>query len=153
MSADQRLADLGIALPSPPMPVASYVPFKLHGGLLYLSGMIPVQDGQPLATGHLGGSVSLETGVECARLCTLNALAWCRQALGSLALISGVIRVRGFVACTPHFAEHPKVLNGCSDLLVEVFGEVGRHTRAAVGAPSLPLNVPVEIDFIFAVER
>lgn len=144
---------MGITLPSPPMPVASYVPYKLHGGLLYLSGMIPVKDGQPLATGHLGGSVSLETGVECARLCTLNALAWCRQALGSLDQIAGVVRVRGFVACTAEFGDQPKVLNGCSDLLVEVLGAAGKHTRAAVGAPSLPLNVPVEIDFIFAVEQ
>jgi enamine deaminase RidA (YjgF/YER057c/UK114 family) len=163
----ERLEQLGIELPQLAAPVANYVPYRFHSPLhhikvnepmtfphgnvlLYTSGMIPADGGVPLRTGKLGAEVSLEDGQLCARLCALNAIAWAKQALnGNLDAIAGVLQVRGFVACTPDFYDHPKVLNGCSDLLVEVFGERGKHTRAAVGCPSLPLNVPVEVDLIF----
>ena len=153
MSVSERLAGLGLRLPAPAAPVANYLPYKLAGSMLYLSGMIPLLDGEPYRTGRLGAGVSLEEGIECARLCCLSALAWAKDALdGNLERIAGVIRVRGFVASTPDFFEQPKVLNGCSDLLLEVFGERGSHTRAAVGSVALPLNVPVEIDFLFSVD-
>jgi len=161
-----RLRALGLELPTPAAPVANYVPYKLvrqvPGGsqLLYTSGMIPLANGVPLYLGKLGAEVSLEQGVECARQCVLNALAWVVDALGGasaeispLTRIEAVVQVRRFVACTPDFHDHPRVLNGASDLLVEIFGDAGRHTRAAVGCPSLPLNVPVEIDFLFSVTQ
>lgn len=152
MSIDARLTELGITLPSPAPPVANYLPYKQVGDMLYLSGMVPLIDGKPCCTGHLGGNLSLEEGVECARVCTLNALGWLKFALsGDLGRMKEVVRVRGFVACTPEFTDQPAVINGCSDLLVEVFGDKGKHTRAAVGSVALPLGVPVEIDFIFCV--
>ena len=152
MAFAERLAKLGLELPAPAMPVANYVPYKLDGTYLFLSGMIPVRDGQPVCTGQLGAGVSIEQGQECARICVLNALAWVYAALhGDLESVFEVVQLRGLVACTPEFTEHPKVINGASDLLVELFGERGKHTRVAAGAPSLPLGVPVEIDFLFTV--
>jgi enamine deaminase RidA (YjgF/YER057c/UK114 family) len=169
MSITERIAQLGLSLPEPALPVANYLPYKiinLASGLavpdlgdrpvvndmLYLSGQIPLQDGKPFCTGKLGAEVSLEDGVSCAKICTLNALGWANQALdGNLDRIMEVVRVRGFVASTPEFYEHAKVINGCSDLLVEIFGDDGKHTRAVVGSVALPLNVPVEIDFIFSL--
>jgi len=164
-AASARLVELGLELPQPAAPVGSYVPYKLlsHGSthLLYTSGMIPTREGQPICTGLLGGGVSIETAQECAQLCLLNALAWVRHAvqhkldarlgLSGLDHITEVLQVRGFVASTPGFTQHPQVLNAASDLLVDIFGDAGRHTRAAVGCSSLPLNVPVEIDFLFAL--
>lgn len=170
MSIENRIAQLGLSLPEPAAPVASYVPYKIlnlrgpltpvsardglpiSSGLLYLSGMIPVQDGQPYATGRLGDEVSLEDGVTCAQICTLNALAWAKVALdGDLDEIIEVVRVRGFVASTPDFHDQPKVVDGCSKMLVEIFGTDGKHVRSAVGSVSLPLDVPVEIDFVFSL--
>jgi enamine deaminase RidA (YjgF/YER057c/UK114 family) len=170
MIIEKRIAELGLSLPEPPAPVANYVPWKIvnlrgpltpvsgregmpiSSGLLYLSGMIPVEDGAPFATGKLGAGVSLEEGVTCAEICTLNALGWARVALeGNLDTIIEVVRVRGFVASTPEFTDHPKVLNGCSDMLVDIFGTDGRHVRSAVGCVSLPMDVPVEIDLVFSL--
>lgn len=149
--------ELGLTIPEPAQPVGSYVPYKIVDGLygqpvLYTSGMIPTVDGQPLHTGKLGAEVSMADAQTCARQCVLNALAWVQQGgKGGLDRVKGVIQVRGFVACTPDFYDHPRVLNAASDLLVDIFSDAGRHTRAAVGCPSLPLNVPVEIDFLFAL--
>jgi len=170
MGIHDRLAELGLSLPKPPMPLASYVPYKLinlssaqtmldrlehlplASEMLYISGMIPLQDGAPFRTGRLGAEVSLEDGVSCAQICTLNGLAWANTALkGDLDRIIEVVQVRGYVASTPDFFDHSKVVNGCSDLLVDVFGDDGRHTRVVSGAVALPLNVPVEIDFVFSV--
>ena len=152
MSIATRLSELGIELSDPALPVANYVPYVLEGGMLYLSGQVPLVEGKPYLTGRLGENVSIEEGMECARRCTISALAWVRHALdGDLARVRRVVRVRGFVASTPDFHEQPQVLNGASDLLVAVFGESGRHARAAVGSVALPLGVPVEIDFQFAV--
>ena len=170
MTISDRIAQLGLSLPEPAKPVANYLPYKivnLSGGLspqdlvgrrtvvndmLYLSGMIPLQNGKPFTTGKLGAEVSLEDGVTCAQLCTLNALGWAKLALdGDLDRIVEVVRVRGFVASTPDFYDQAQVINGCSDMLVNIFGDDGKHTRAVVGSVALPLNVPVEIDYIFSL--
>jgi enamine deaminase RidA (YjgF/YER057c/UK114 family) len=158
-SPSARLSKLGLALPALAPPVGSYLPCKvinlhpmgLARDMLYTSGMIPVEDGLPAHVGKVGDNVSLAQAQECARLCVLNALAWVHQTLRSIDKVSEVVQVRGFVACTPDFQDHPKVLNAASDLLVDIFGESGKHARAAVGCSSLPLNVPVEIDFLFAL--
>ena len=164
-SASARINELGLSLPELAAPIGSYVPYKLLTGsngpaLLYTSGMIPIVAGKPILTGQVGAGVTIEQAQQCARLCALNALAWVRQAIqgeegfagmDGIDSIREVVQVRGFVACGPDFAEHPRVLNAASDLLVEIFGDAGRHTRSAVGCSSLPLNVPVEIDFLFAL--
>jgi enamine deaminase RidA (YjgF/YER057c/UK114 family) len=150
-SPEQRLAQLGLTLPTPAAPVAAYIPTRRAGNLLYVSGQIPVRDGKVMLTGTVPGAVSLEQARECARQCTLNGLAAARAALGSLDAIKQVIRVGCFVACEDGFGDQPKVANAASELLVEVFGEAGKHARAAVGTNSLPLNVPVEVEFLFEV--
>jgi enamine deaminase RidA (YjgF/YER057c/UK114 family) len=153
MPVIDRIHALGLKLPQLTMPVANYVPYKIVGQLLWTSGMIPLVDGKPYVTGRLGAEVSLEQGMECARITTLSALGWANVALdGNLERIAQVVQVRGFVASTPDFYDQPKVINGCSDLLVTIFGEKGRHSRATYGSIALPLNVPVEVDFLFAIE-
>lgn len=155
----ERLAQLGLQLPELSQPIGSYVPYKilnvhpmgLARNLLFTSGMIPVEHGIPARIGKLGESVTLEQAQKAARLCVLNALAWAQQAAGNIDHVTEVIQIRGFVACTPDFQEHPSVLNAASELLVDIFGEAGKHTRAAVGCSSLPMNVPVEIDFLFGL--
>lgn len=146
-----RLTELGLTLPPPPKPVAAYIPTRLIGNLLFVSGQIPLKDGALMATGIVPRDVPIETAQECARQCVLNGLAAASAALGSLSRIASVVRVGCFVACDDSFTDHPKVANGASELLVEIFGERGRHARAAVGAPSLPLGTPVEVEFLFEV--
>jgi enamine deaminase RidA (YjgF/YER057c/UK114 family) len=148
---EARLRALGIVLPTPTPPVAAYVPTRRAGSLLVVSGQLPFQDGVLLATGIVGRGVDLATAQACARRCVVNALAAVRAAVKSLDAVRGVVRVGVFVACVPEFTDHPRVANGASELLVEVFGEPGRHARAAVGAPSLPLNAPVEVDLMLEV--
>jgi enamine deaminase RidA (YjgF/YER057c/UK114 family) len=148
---EAALSRLGLVLPTPAAPVAAYIPSRRTGNLLYISGQIPVREGKVLATGAVGTQVTMETARECARQCTLNGLAAAKAMLGSLDSIRQVIRVGCFVACEAGFADQPKVANGASELLVEIFGESGRHARAAVGTNALPLNVPVEIEFLFEV--
>lgn len=149
-----RLASLGISLPSPPKPVASYVPVvRVAGGsVVMISGQIPMRDGRLIATGAVPSAVNLETARECARQCVLNGLASLAAEVGSLERVRRIIRLGVFVACDPGFIDHPKVANGASDLLVELFGESGRHARAAVGAPSLPLGAPVEVEMMVMVD-
>jgi enamine deaminase RidA (YjgF/YER057c/UK114 family) len=149
---EQTLAALGITLLTPYAPVAAYLPTRRSGNLLFIAGQIPMRDGKIMVTGSVPGQVSLEVARECARQCTLNGLAAAKVALGSLSKIRQVVRVGCFVACEAGFADHPKIANGASELLVEIFGESGRHARAAVGSSSLPLNVPVEVEFLFEVE-
>lgn len=148
---EQNLIALGISLPTPAKPVASYIPTRRAGNLLVVSGQIPFREGVLMATGAVPSAVSLEQAQECARQCVLNGLAAARAALGSLDAVRGVIRVGVFVACEPTFVDHPKVGNGASDLLVAIFGEAGRHARAAVGCPSLPLGAPVEVELMLEV--
>jgi len=144
---DARLAELGLTLPDVTTPVANYVPFVRVGDLLILSGQIPLADGKPAFTGLLGAGVTVAEGQAAARLCAVNLLAQVRAACdGDLDRVVQVVRLGVFVAGTPDFGDHPKVANGASDLMVDVFGDAGRHARAAVGCPSLPLGVPVEVE-------
>ncbi len=152
MTPSQTLHALGLTLPTPPRPVASYVPAVRSGRLLFISGQIPMAEGKLLAAGKVGAEVGLEQAVACARQCCLNGLAVAQAELGSIDAIERVVRIGVFVAAGAEFSDHPKVANGASDLLVEIFGEAGRHARAAVGCPSLPLNAPVEVEFVFGVQ-
>lgn len=148
-----RLKTLGLTLPAAPKAVASYVPGMLDNGLLYVSGQLPFVDGALLATGLVPDQVDQETATECARVCTLNGLAVANDILGSLDRIERVVRVGVFVASPAAFGAQPQIANGASNLLVEVLGEAGRHARAAVGVSALPLNAPVEIEFLFRVRK
>jgi enamine deaminase RidA (YjgF/YER057c/UK114 family) len=149
---DARLAQLGITLPSAAAPAANYVPAVRSGNLLFVAGQVPVLDGKDQVVGKLGGGVTLEQGQHAARVCALNVIAQVRAALGGdLDRVVRCVRLGGFVNSTPEFADQPKVVNGASDLMVEVFGDAGRHARAAVGCASLPRNVAVEVDAIFEV--
>lgn len=150
---DSHLNELAITLPVAAPAVANYVPFVTSGPLVFVSGQLPMEGGKPAVLGRLGDDVALEDGVRAARLCALNLLAQVKAACGGdLDRVRRVIRLVGFVACKPDFTDHPKVINGASDMMVEVFGDAGRHARAAVGAPSLPLNAAVEIEGIFEIE-
>lgn len=150
---ESQLDAMGIALPEAPKPVASYVPTRRTGNHVFISGQIPVADGDLLAKGIVPTKTSLEAATACARQCTLNALACLKAEISDLGKVTKVVKVGVFVASEPGFGDHPKVANGCSDLLVEIFGqEIGQHARAAVGVSALPLDVPVEIEFIFEVE-
>jgi len=151
MSVEQRLKDLGITLPVPAAAVANYVPFVVTGNLVFVSGQLPLDNGKPAVLGKLGAEVSVEDGVRAARLCALGLLAQLRAAAGNLDRVKRVVRLTAFVASTPDFTDQPKVVNGASDLMVEVLGDAGRHARVAVGAPSLPLNVAVEIEGVFEI--
>ena len=147
---DQRLQELTITLPEPVAPVANYVPFVVSGKLVFISGQIPLKDGKPEHVGIVGDTVTVEQAVAAARLCGINILAQLKAACsGDLDKVSRCVKLGGFVNTVAGFADQPKIINGCSDLMVEVFGEHGRHARFAVGAGSLPLNVAVEIDAVF----
>jgi len=147
-----RLTELGLTLPEAPKPVAAYVPSVQTGALLLVSGQLPMEGGSLRSAGRVPEHVSLEEAKQCARVCVLNGLAVAKDALGSLDRIRRVVRVGCFVASTPEFTDQPKVANGASELLQEIFGEAGRHARAAVGSVALPLGAPVEIEFTFEVE-
>lgn len=151
-SVELRLKELGIVLPQPPKPVASYVGFVRQGNLLFVSGQLPFVDGKVAQTGLLGRDVSLDDGAAAARICAINLLAQASAACGGdLGKVSQCIRLGGFVACTADFVDHPKVVNGASDLMAAVLGEAGRHARTSIGVPSLPMNASVEVDAIFAI--
>lgn len=151
-SVDQRLRELGIELPNPPRPMANYVPAVRTGNLLFLSGQGPRVGEREFKTGKVGAEVSAEEAYQHARLVGIQLLAAARQALGDLGRVRRVVKLLGLVNGTPEFTQHPQVINGCSDLLVEVFGENGRHARSAIGAGGLPNNITVEIEAIFEVE-
>lgn len=153
MSGDiaARLTQLGLTLPPAPSPVANYVPYLLSGTTLYISGQISKTGDGTLLSGRVGDTISVEAGIEAARACALNLLAQAQAALGSLERITQVLRLTGFVNAGPDFTDHPKVINGASDLMVAVLGDKGRHTRAAVGVSGLPAGSAVEIDAIFSV--
>jgi enamine deaminase RidA (YjgF/YER057c/UK114 family) len=152
MSIDQRLAELGITLPQPAAPVAAYVPAVEHGGLLHISGQISFAEDGSLIKGRLGEDVDLDGGVEAARRCGIMLLAQIKAALGSLDRVDRIVKLGVFVNSAPGFIDQPKVANGASELMSEVFGEPGRHARSAVGVAVLPLGVAVEIDAIVAVK-
>jgi enamine deaminase RidA (YjgF/YER057c/UK114 family) len=151
MSIADRLAELGIALPQPAAPVAAYVPVVVAGNLAHVSGQLPFVDGQ-LVTGRLGEGVSLEQGTAAARACGLMILAQLASALGSLDRVERVVKLGAFVNSTAGFTDQPRVANGASDLMAEVFGDAGRHARSAVGVPVLPLGAAVEVDAVVALK-
>lgn len=146
-----RLKELGIIIPQVAKPVAAYVPAMQTGNLVHTSGQLPFVEGVLVETGKVGGEVSVERATELARICVLNALAALTTVIGSLDHITRIVKVNGFVASTPDFYGQPQVLNGASELLAEIFGDVGQHARAAVGVAVLPLNAPVEVELIVEV--
>lgn len=152
MTPEQRLAELGLSLPDLNTPVANYVPFRMAGNLLYISGQGPKQADGAYMTGRLGRDVTIEEGYEAAQLAGLHLLAVAKSALGDLSRIEATIKLLGMVNAEPDFGDQPKVINGCSDLLVNVLGEAGRHARSAVGMGSLPNRMSVEIEAIFLVK-
>ncbi|MCX8134393.1 MAG: RidA family protein [Roseococcus sp.] len=151
MSADARLAALGIILPPPPKAMGNYVPWRIGGGLLFLSGVGPRQPDGSFMAGVVGRDLSVAQGYEAARLCAINLLANMKGALGSLDRVDTILKVLGMVRAAPDFGEHPEVINGCTDLFVEVFGENGRPARSAVGMGSLPRGIPVEIEAVVLI--
>ena len=148
---ESRLAALNITLPTPAVPVANYVAYVQSGSLLVVSGQLPLLDGKLFATGKLGDAVAVETAVEAARYSMINVIAQVRAAVGDLSRVKRVVRLGGFIACTPAFTAHASVMNGASDLAVDVFGDAGRHARSTVGVPSLPLDAPVEVEGLFEI--
>lgn len=151
-SIDARLAELGITLPPAAAPAANYVPYVVSGNLIFVSGQIPVLDGKIQYTGKVGVDCETEQAIASARLCGLNLIAQAQAACGGdLDRIKRVVKLGGFVACSADFSDHPKVINGASDLMAEVFGDKGAHCRFAVGAPCLPLNVTTEVEGIFEI--
>lgn len=150
MHISEKLQTLGYELPEVAAPAANYVPYAISGGHIFISGQIPFLNGEKMHMGRVGEDLSLDQGVEAARACALNILAQANAAVeGDWSKIKRLVKLGGFVNCTPNFTDHPKVINGASDLVVEAMGDSGRHTRFAVGAPSLPLGVAVEIEALF----
>ncbi len=148
---EEKLKSLNITLPSPPKPAGAYVPVIISDHTVYVSGQIPIKDGKLAFKGKVPNDQSLEQAQEAAKLCALNALAQLKSELGSLDKISKILRVSGFVNSVPDFTEQPKIINSASDLLFEIFGEKGKHSRIAVGVASLPLGATVEIDMIVEI--
>lgn len=150
-SIESKLAELDIVLPAPVAPVANYVPYVISQNLVFISGQVSLTP-EGLIRGKLGADLDMEDGVKAARACGVNLIAQLKAATGDLDRVKRVVKLGGFVNCTPDFTDQPKVVNGASDLMVDVFGEVGRHSRAAVGAPSLPMGAAVEIDGVFEID-
>lgn len=150
---EKRLAELGISLPPAPAPVANYVPTVIVGDLLFVSGQISRGGDGKTITGKLGAGVDIPLGREAARVCALNILAQAQAALGTLDRIARIVKLTGFVNAASTFVDHPQVVNGASDLLVEILGDRGRHTRSAVGVAGLPLDAAVEVEAIIAISK
>lgn len=150
-TVDAKLAELGITLPSPKPPLANYVPVARTGNLLFVSGQVSIDAEGKAIAGKLGAGVDVETGRAAARLCAINILAQVKAAIGDLDKVVRVVKLVGFVNSAPDFVDHPKVVNGCSDLFVEVLGDKGRHARSAVGVAGLPFDVAVEVEAIVEV--
>jgi enamine deaminase RidA (YjgF/YER057c/UK114 family) len=147
---ESRLRELGIELPQASAPVANYVPYTTSGNLVIVSGQVSVRGGKPEFVGKLGRDIDVASGQQAARLCALNVVAHLKNACGGdLDRVRRVLRLGGFVNCTPEFTEMPQVVNGASNLMVEIFGDAGKHARAAVGVASLPLGVAVEVEAMF----
>jgi enamine deaminase RidA (YjgF/YER057c/UK114 family) len=149
MSIEARLAELGIILPTPTAPIANYLPYTVSGHLVVVSGQIPLKDGTLICTGKLGAGVAVETAQAAARQCLINVLVHLKAAAGNLDRVKRVLRLGGFIACVPEFTQHALVMNGASDLAVEVFGDAGRHARSTIGVPSLPMDAAVEVEGMF----
>lgn len=147
-----KILQMGLTLPSPPKPVAAYIPCRQAGNLLFIAGQIPMKDGTLIAKGSVPGQVPVEKALECARQCVLNGLAVIKSEIGTLDRVKQFVRLGVFVCSEAGFYEQPKVANGASELVVELFGEKGKHARAAVGSVALPLGAPVEVEFVVEVE-
>lgn len=147
-----KITQMGLVLPLPPKPVAAYIPCRRTGNLLFIAGQIPMKDGGLIAKGSVPGQVPVEKALECARQCVLNGLAVVKSEIGSLDRVKQFVRLGVFVCSEAGFYEQPKVANGASELVVELFGEKGKHARAAVGSVALPLGAPVEVEFVVEVE-
>jgi enamine deaminase RidA (YjgF/YER057c/UK114 family) len=150
-SPEERLAELGLAVPEVAKPVAVYIPAVRSGNHVFTSGQLPMRQGELMLTGKVGGEVSLDEAVECAQQCALNAIAAVKAEIGDLALVKRIVKVVAFVASTPDFTGQPLVANGASELFGKVFGDAGVHARSAVGVPVLPLDSPVEVEIIVEV--
>jgi enamine deaminase RidA (YjgF/YER057c/UK114 family) len=151
---DMKLAELGITLPRPMPPIANYVPYVVTGNVVVVSGQVPAVDGRIAVTGKVGQGVSLDQGIEAARLCFINVLVHLKAACGGdLDRVTRVVRLGGFVASPSDFNQHAQVMNGASDLAVAVFGEAGRHARTTIGVPSLPADAAVEVEGLFEIAR
>lgn len=153
MNIEDRLKELGIVLPEIPKPLGSYSLCTQAENLLFLSGILPLREGKLIKTGKLGESVSIEEAQECAMQIVVNALSVAKSYLGALDKIRKCIKLNGYIASAPDFTDQPKILNAASELLFEIFGEAGRHSRSAVGVNALPLDSPLEIDFIFEIRN
>jgi enamine deaminase RidA (YjgF/YER057c/UK114 family) len=151
MTPEEKLAELGFSVPEVAAPVAAYVPAVRSGNHVFTSGQLPMREGKLMAIGKVGGEVTQDEAVECARQCALNALAAIRAEVGDLSAVKRVVKVVAFVASTPDFTAQPLVANGVSELLGDVFGDIGRHARSAVGVPVLPLDAPVEVELVVEV--
>ncbi len=150
MDIEARLAKLGLALPAAPAPAANYVPFTIAKGLVFIAGQAPVRDGKYAFTGRVGAEVTVEDAQAAARLCGLNILAQVKAAVGGdWSRVARCVRICGYISSAPGFYEQPKVLDGCSDLMVQALGEAGKHARSALGVAALRGNVPVAVDAIF----
>jgi enamine deaminase RidA (YjgF/YER057c/UK114 family) len=149
---DAKLAQLGITLPAPGDPAGNYVGHVITGNLVFLAGQVPLENGQRKYIGKLGAGISIEDGQKAARLCAINLLARLKAACGDLDKVTRCVKLVGFVNGTPDFTDQPKVVNGASDLMVEIFGNIGRHARSAVGMGSLPFGVAVEVEGIFEIK-
>lgn len=151
---EQRLQDKNLELPEPSAPAANYVPYKVHNNVVYISGQLPMLNGQLHYVGKVGKDFDIENGQDAARFCALNILAQLKKACdGNLDKVESCLRLGGFVNCTPDFTDHPKVINGASDLIIQALGDDGLHARAAVGVNALPLGVAVEVDAIFSLRK
>ncbi|MGI9464040.1 MAG: RidA family protein [Aestuariivirgaceae bacterium] len=150
---DERLAELGVEIPTPAVPVANYLGWVRTGNLVFTAGQVTVKDGEFLHQGKVGAEISVGEAAEAAKLCAINIIAQVKQACdGDLDKVKRIVKLVGFVNGVPEFTEHPTVINGASDFMVEVFGDKGKHARSAVGAGSLPLNIAVEIEAVVEVE-
>ena len=152
MSIADRMNELGIELPRAPAPVGAYVPYVISGSLMFISGQIPIRDGKMIHEGKVPLDVTVEQGQECAALCFLNAIAQAKAALGDLDQVERIVRMTGYVAVAADFTDQPLVVNGASNLAVDIFGDQGRHARVAVGVAELPLGAPVELEVILEVK-
>ena len=146
---DENIKNLGLNIPDLPKALANYVPYKIIGKTIYISGQAPVQNGELIYKGKVGSAISIEEGVEAAKLCVINIIAALKTGLeGDWDKLDSFVKLTGFVNCQDNFTDQPKIINGASDMLVEIFGDQGRHTRVAVGSNALPLGIAVEIDAI-----
>ena len=152
MSISDRMNELGIELPRAPAPIGAYVPYVISGSLMFISGQVPIRDGKMIHEGKVPLDVTVEQGQECAALCFLNAIAQAKAALGDLDQVERIVRMTGYVAVAADFTDQPLVVNGASNLAVDIFGEEGRHARVAVGVAELPLGAPVELEVILEVK-